>query len=208
MDVVSSVKLQCKSSELVIEVGVMCPDSKQHRRIISRRAFVCNSLKLAAGLALYQPINSYALYEKTESLSFYHTHTHESLTVNFNDLSNTEAIEQIHVFLRDFRTGDVHPIDEKLLKLLFRIKKASRSHGTFEVISAYRSPETNKALRKKSSGVAKKSLHLLGQAIDVRLSDLRTRSLRDIACSMQKGGVGYYPKSDFVHLDTGRVRQW
>jgi uncharacterized protein YcbK (DUF882 family) len=186
----------------------MCPDSKQHRSIISRRAFVRSSLKLAAGLALYRPINSYALYQKTESLSFYHTHTHESLAVNFNELGDPEALRQIHVFLRDFRTGDVHPIDNKLLKLLFRIKKASRSQGTFEVISGYRSPETNRALRKKSSGVAKKSLHMSGQAIDVRLSDLRTRSLRDIASSMQKGGVGFYPQSDFVHLDTGRVRQW
>jgi uncharacterized protein YcbK (DUF882 family) len=186
----------------------MCPDRKQHRKIVSRRAFVRTSLKLAAGLALYRPINSYALYEKTNSLSFYHTHTRESLTVNFKDLNNADVIRQLHVFLRDFRTGDVHPIDEKLLKLLFRIKNTSHSRGTFEVISGYRSPETNRALRKKSSGVAKKSLHMVGQAIDLRLSDLRTRSLRDIACSLQKGGVGYYPKSDFVHLDTGRVRQW
>ena len=92
--------------------------------------------------------------------------------------------------------------------MLCHIKKSGRSTGTIEVISGYRSPKTNAMLQQKSSGVASKSLHLQGQAVDIRLTDLKTRKLRDIARSLQLGGVGYYPTSDFVHLDTGRVRFW
>jgi uncharacterized protein YcbK (DUF882 family) len=92
--------------------------------------------------------------------------------------------------------------------MLAEIKKISGCKGTFEVISGYRSPVTNEKLRQKSGGGAKKSLHTLGRAIDVRLTGLKTSTLKEIAWSLQQGGVGYYPKSDFVHLDTGAVRSW
>jgi uncharacterized protein YcbK (DUF882 family) len=99
-------------------------------------------------------------------------------------------------------------MDPGVFDILFEIQQASGSTGTFEVISAYRSPATNEMLRSNSSGVAKNSQHLLGTAIDVRLTDLDTVELRDVALELQRGGVGYYNKSDFVHVDTGRVRQW
>jgi uncharacterized protein YcbK (DUF882 family) len=99
-------------------------------------------------------------------------------------------------------------MDPGVFDILFAIQQASGSTGTFEVISAYRSLATNEMLRSKSDGVAKHSQHLLGTAIDVRLTDLDTAKLRDVALQLKRGGVGYYQQSDFVHVDTGRVRQW
>jgi uncharacterized protein YcbK (DUF882 family) len=95
-----------------------------------------------------------------------------------------------------------------LLDLIFEIRETLGGHGTFEVISAYRSPATNEMLRDKSSGVARNSQHLLGKAIDLRLTGVELARLRDAAIEMQRGGVGYYPDSGFVHIDTGRVRRW
>jgi len=99
-------------------------------------------------------------------------------------------------------------IDPALLDLLYDLQAAVGSHGRYEVISAYRSPQTNQMLRSRSSGVALKSQHMAGKAIDVRLRDVPLKRLRDTAIEMQRGGVGYYPESDFVHLDTARVRRW
>ena len=99
-------------------------------------------------------------------------------------------------------------MDPSVFDVLYEIQQKSGSTGTFEVISAYRSPQTNEMLRSKSGGVAKNSQHLQGKAIDVRLTDLDTAELRDVALSLGLGGVGYYAGSDFVHVDTGRVRRW
>jgi uncharacterized protein YcbK (DUF882 family) len=110
--------------------------------------------------------------------------------------------------MRDFRTGDVHPIDPSLLDLLHDLASLTETRSPFEIISAYRSPATNAALKSHSDGVASKSLHLLGQAIDVRLGDTPLKHLRSAALARRRGGVGYYPGSNFVHVDTGRVRAW
>ena len=144
------------------------------------------------------------------SLSFYHTHTSESLTVTyFRDGEYvTSALVELNQFLRDFRTRDEIEMDPAVFDILHEIQQVSGSTGTFQVISAYRSPATNEMLRNNSGGVARNSQHLLGKAIDVRLTDLDTAELRDVAWSLQRGGVGYYSESDFVHVDTGRVRRW
>ena len=143
-------------------------------------------------------------------LSFYHTHTQLNLDVVYYE--NGEYVEselaKVNRFLKDFRTGDVAEMDPKLLDILYDLRNELGSEGTYEVISAYRSPKTNEMLRGKSGGVARNSQHLLGNAIDVRLRGTKTKQLRDTALEMQRGGVGYYEKSDFVHLDTGRVRRW
>jgi len=118
------------------------------------------------------------------------------------------ALAELNHFLRDFRTDDAVNMDPAVFDILYDIQIASGSVGTYQIISAYRSPATNEVLRGNSNGVAKNSQHLLGRAIDVRLTDLDTAELRDVALSLQRGGVGYYSKSDFVHVDTGRVRQW
>jgi len=143
-------------------------------------------------------------------LSFYHTHTSESLTVTYyrEGVYVLSALADLNHFLRDFRTDDAVDMDPAVFDILYEIQIESGSTGTYQIISAYRSPATNDMLRGKSSGVAKNSQHLLGKAIDVRLTDLDTAKLRDTALSLQRGGVGYYDESDFVHVDTGRVRQW
>jgi uncharacterized protein YcbK (DUF882 family) len=114
----------------------------------------------------------------------------------------------VNHLLRDFRTGGVHTIDPTLLDILFDLRTLADQDQPFEVISGYRSPKTNAYLRRHSSGVAEHSLHIQGRAIDVRMSGVSTRKLRDLALGMRRGGVGFYPASDFVHLDNGRVRRW
>ena len=109
--------------------------------------------------------------------------------------------------LRDHRTGEVHRIDPALFDLLSDLH-ARTGGGTFEVISGFRSSATNAMLRGRSHGVAEKSLHLVGQAIDVRLQGVPLANLRGAALAMRRGGVGFYPDAGFVHLDTGRVRFW
>jgi uncharacterized protein YcbK (DUF882 family) len=119
-----------------------------------------------------------------------------------------QALASVNYLLRDFRTGDVGVIDTRLLDLLHGLAMLTGSRRPFQIISGYRSPATNEALRQRSSGVASGSLHTLGQAIDIRLADVRLEALRDAARSMRSGGVGYYAASNFVHVDTGRVRTW
>jgi len=143
-------------------------------------------------------------------LSFYHTHTHLNLDVVYyeNGQYVDSALERINLFLKDFRTGEVTEINPELLDLLHDVRNELGSDSTFEVISAYRSPKTNEMLRATTSGVAKYSNHVKGNAIDVRLRGVRTKKLRETAMRMHRGGVGFYEKSDFVHMDTGPVRFW
>ena len=155
-----------------------------------------------------QPGDARAL--DARQLSFYHTHTEERLDIVYfeNGEYVDSALEEINHFLRDFRTGDVTVMDPGLLDLIYDIRENIKSDGTYEVISAYRSPRTNEMLRTRSGGVARNSQHLLGTAIDVRLEDIPIEVLRDTALAMRRGGVGFYRKADFVHIDTGRVRRW
>lgn len=163
---------------------------------------------LAAG-ALTFPSEPRASIDERR-LVFYHTHTNQRLDVVYarNGEYLEPALGAIETFLSDFRTGERKEIDPALLDVLYDARERLGSRGTYEVISAYRSPQTNEMLRGTTSGVAKNSQHLEGRAIDVRLRGVSTRKLRDTAIAMRRGGVGYYPESDFVHLDTGRVRRW
>jgi uncharacterized protein YcbK (DUF882 family) len=168
-------------------------------------------LKLAgAALVASAPIAAWARGSECRSLSFVHTHTGESLSCVYYEGGgyDTATLARVNHFLRDFRTGDVHAIDPGVLDILFAVRSRADRDDPFHVISGYRSPATNALLRSRSSGVAKHSLHMEGRAIDVRLPGFPTRKLRDIGLAMRRGGVGYYPASDFVHLDTGRVRCW
>lgn len=143
-------------------------------------------------------------------LAFYHTHTKKSLSIVYSADGQyvPSALQKINEFLADFRTGGMKEIDPTLLDLIHDLHERVGSKAPYQVISAYRSSETNEMLRSKSGGVASKSQHLLGTAIDVRLSDVKSSDLRDAALAMKRGGVGYYEKSDFVHIDVGRVRRW
>lgn len=145
-------------------------------------------------------------------LSFYHTHTGKRLNIVYsrNGEYIPSALEEINNFLFDFRTGDRAEMDPELLDFIYDVRSALGSERTYQVVSAYRSPKTNEMLRGRSqnTGVAKNSQHLLGKAIDVRLEGVKTSVLRDTAIALKRGGVGYYEASDFVHMDTGRVRRW
>ncbi len=137
-------------------------------------------------------------------------HTPESLDIVYrrgNDYV-PEAIAAIEVLLRDYRTGARHPIDPTLMDYLYEVAQVAGVDPEFAVISGYRSPQTNAMLHERSGGVASRSLHMEGRAIDVRLHRIDCASLADKALCMQRGGVGYYNRSDFVHLDTGRFRTW
>jgi uncharacterized protein YcbK (DUF882 family) len=179
---------------------------------LTRRKFL--QLGVSAAAALMSPIPAHSALGPSVSteraLSFYNIHTTEDLTVSYrrNGRYIPEAIDHINHILRDFRTGEIKPIDPRLIDLLWTVGKRCHCQGRFHIISGYRSPKTNAWLWRHTTGVAKNSLHMRGKAIDIRLPDVCTRKLRDISLSLQAGGVGYYPRSDFVHLDLGDVRSW
>lgn len=143
-------------------------------------------------------------------LSFRHLHTGEFLSVPFweNGRYSPDALAQIDTLLRDFRTGEKTSMDVGLLEFLYRLRTVLESDQPFEIISGYRSPKTNASLAAKSRGVAKRSYHMQGMAIDVRLPGRFLGDLRRVALDLRLGGVGYYRRSNFIHLDTGRVRFW
>jgi uncharacterized protein YcbK (DUF882 family) len=144
------------------------------------------------------------------SLSFYNLHTSESLKTVYWHKGEyiPESLADVNRVLRDHRTGDQHEMDRRLLDLLCDLRLRLDTSEPFQVISGYRSPATNAMLHEKSEGVASHSLHMDGMAIDIRVSGRRLASLRDTALTMKSGGVGYYPASDFVHVDVGRIRRW
>lgn len=180
-----------------------------------RRAFLrqlTGAAALVAAPALLIPGRAMAASKAKQKLAFVHTHTSEQLALVYRVAGQyvPQAISQIRHLLRDFRTNDSHPMDPNLLDWLHELHIVTGSAEPFQIISAYRSPRSNAMLRGKSShsGVAKKSQHMEGKAIDIRLADVPLADLRDAALSMKLGGVGYYPGSNFIHIDTGRVRSW
>lgn len=144
-------------------------------------------------------------------LSFYNLHTGERLDALYwsrGDYVGRE-LRRVNHILRDFRTGEVMPIDLRLLDTLYELRRRMDSREPFHVISGYRSPRTNAMLVSQSNGgVAKKSYHMRGMAIDVRLPERDLARLRRTAMAMKRGGVGYYPSSGFIHVDVGPVRYW
>jgi uncharacterized protein YcbK (DUF882 family) len=153
---------------------------------------------------LHDPISS------ERSLSFYNPHTGESLkTLYWSDGAYlSDALAEINHIFRDHRTDEIKPIDERLLDLLYTIHRKFRTRQPYHIISGYRCPSTNALLRAKNRMVAKNSLHMYGKAADVRLPQSDLSALRRVAISLMGGGVGYYPKSQFVHIDVGKVRYW
>lgn len=167
-------------------------------------------LKFGTLASMLASMPAWATAAPRRALAFEHLHTGETLEVTYfaNGAYDPGALAAINRLLRDFRTGQIHPIRRELLDQLVRIHGVIGSDAPFRVICGYRSPATNEFLHRTTRGVAEHSLHMDGMAIDVRLADTRTRRLRDVAASMRLGGVGYYASSDFVHLDVGRPRQW
>ena len=184
-----------------------CSDSR-----LLRRDFL--KLGLVVTGAVLNPFSAIAASDSRsnplKNLAFYNTHTNEQLHVCYsrNGKYDIKALSKINHILRDHRSGEVKAIDTQLLELLHALSHKTNPQEPFHVISGYRSPATNKKLRKNSKSVASRSLHMQGKAIDIRIPGFRTRQLRNVARKMKLGGVGYYPKSNFVHVDIGRVRYW
>ncbi|MGD8926206.1 MAG: DUF882 domain-containing protein [Thioalkalispiraceae bacterium] len=177
--------------------------------MISRRQFLLGATAslslLSSPLALARPALA-----RERRLKFYNLHTGEHLSAIYwvEGKYIPEQLAAINKLLRDHRTGEIEVIDRRLLNQLFILQHKIENHGSFHIISGYRSPKTNARLRKTGSGVAKRSLHMQGRAVDVRLPGVELKHLRQAALKLHAGGVGYYPKSNFVHLDTGRARFW
>ena len=191
--------------------------NEQNDKRLSRRRFITMGLLGAAPMII--PGAAWArMHVKasrnlskvaTRSLSFYNLHTGESLKSVYWEQGQyvPGALEDINYLLRDFRRDEVKPIDTSLLDMLVTLRDRLHSSAHYEVISGYRSPQTNAMLHAESEGVSAHSLHMDGRAIDLRVPGRPLSLVRAAAWSMQKGGVGYYP-GRFVHVDNGRIRWW
>lgn len=181
---------------------------------VRRRRFLQTALLAAPPLVAGVPRRALASSDAPRVLQFSHLHTGERLGVEYWSRGSylPDALAAVNRLLRDFRTGAVGSIDAGLLDLLHALAGLTGLRGSsrpFEVISGFRSAQTNQALRRAGGGgVASRSLHLEGRAIDIRIPGVPLAGLRDAALALARGGVGHYPASNFVHVDTGRVRRW
>jgi len=177
--------------------------------MISRRNF----LKAATGTAA-MVLTPVALAKPTSPadrvLQLHNLHTGESIKATYwaEGQYIAEELTAIDRLLRDHRADEITQMDRRLYDLLYALQQQVSSERSYHVISGYRSPTTNANLHRNSSGVAKRSLHMQGRAIDIRLPGVELKQLRKAALSLKAGGVGYYPKSNFIHVDTGRPRFW
>jgi uncharacterized protein YcbK (DUF882 family) len=160
----------------------------------------------APGFALAEDLSG----AQMRSVALDNLHTGESMQAVYWDQGAyiPDVLDAVNLHLRDYRTGDVHVIEPRLLDLLDSLAKLTEAKAPFQVISGYRSPATNAMLRERSDEVAKKSFHMSGMAIDIRLPQVELAHLHAAALSLGRGGVGYYPESNFVHVDVGPVRSW
>jgi uncharacterized protein YcbK (DUF882 family) len=174
---------------------------------LSRRQFV--SITLALGSVYRLPLAA-ASGDQSRTLKLHNTHTGESLTTTYHSHNGyqSNALTQLNHLLRDHRQNAVHEIDPALFDQLWDIQSMLGDTQIIEIISGYRTRKTNNGLRAKSQSVAKYSYHTQGRAIDFRLPGVPTWQVRNIAQHLKSGGVGYYEKSDFVHIDTGPYRAW
>jgi uncharacterized protein YcbK (DUF882 family) len=180
------------------------------RQVLAGAAALSGTAALSGAAALSPRSVLGATDPSARRIALTNLHTGERLEIEyFRDGSySPEALAALEVLLRDFRNGEKHPIDPKLMDYLVDVAAQIGVPPAYSVISGYRSPETNERLHERSSGVSQRSLHMQGRAIDVRMSGVDCASLAAHALDLKRGGVGYYRASDFVHLDTGRFRTW
>lgn len=189
----------------------------QQQKPMNRRSFLglgaaASALALVPRVAQAAPAAA-AARRRERVLSFFHTHTGERLTTAYccDGVYQPDELAKINFLLRDFRCNEVKPIDRQLLDLLHELGGTLETDAPFHIISGYRSPLTNARLQERGgshSGVASKSLHMVGKAVDIRVPGVKLDDLRTAARTLKRGGVGFYPSSNFVHVDTGRVRFW
>jgi uncharacterized protein YcbK (DUF882 family) len=179
---------------------------------MSRRRFLKLGL-FSAGICIWPPplrANTWDLLVPARALSFRNLHTEESVETVYWSQGRylPGGLEAIDYILRDHRTGESHSTDTELLDVLYAIRTTLAARQPFHIISGYRSPRTNAFLCESGRGVARNSLHVQGKAADIRIPGIDLSLVRDVARSLKQGGVGYYPSSNFVHVDVGRVRYW
>ena len=179
---------------------------------LNRRNFL--RIMLWAGLGSCSWKSAFAAFDAISPaerfLSLYNPHTKESFNGVFwrNGAYDAGALNNINYLMRDIRADSIKPIDKELLDLIFSISKKLKPQKPFHVICGYRTPKTNALLFKRNKKAAKNSYHMHGQAVDIRLPGFKTSVLRRAAYKLSKGGIGYYPRRRFVHLDVGPVRYW
>lgn len=187
--------------------SLSCTHSNSRRRFL---AIGAGAFVTAAGMTSRSVFAQSAIITPERTLSFYNLHTGETLKTAYwvEGEYIPESLSDINHLLRDFRNDEIKPINLGLLNLLHDITQRLGTSKPIQLISGYRSSSTNAKLHDRSSGVAKHSLHMDGMAADIRIPGHDLSELHKVAAAMQGGGVGYYPKSDFVHVDVGRVRYW
>jgi uncharacterized protein YcbK (DUF882 family) len=175
-----------------------------------RRSFLKSSVVLASAIGLPALAKAAQPAPAERTLRLYNTHTGESLRSVFwaEGQFIPDALKDINKLLRDHRNDKIADMDPKLIVLLNDVSDKFGDNQVLHIISGYRSPESNAKLAAASNGVAKHSMHMDGKAIDIRMPGKNLAQLHKAAMSMKAGGVGYYPDSQFVHMDTGRVRYW
>lgn len=176
-----------------------------------RRGFLKSGLFVTAALGFWTPSLAQAAIPQTgREMRLVNAHTGLKFKGEYwyNGRYLPDAFNEIKSVMKDHRTGEKFPIDPRLMDILFVLQARMDNNNPFNIFSGYRSPKTNSMLRRMTKGVAEGSLHMTGQAVDLKLPGSKLASLRSKAQGLKSGGVGYYPKSDFVHIDTGRVRSW
>lgn len=178
---------------------------------LSRRRFALGLAAVPLALSLTgMPQRAAEAATRERSLHLHHLHTGETLRATYfaDGQYLPESLYAISHHLRDWRLNRVRAVDPELLDLLWSLRRRLDVTAPIQIVCGYRAPETNAALRRRSEGIARNSLHLRGMAVDLRVPGRSLRNLRNAAVSLRGGGVGYYPRSQFVHVDTGRVRYW
>ena len=188
----------------------MVPAGKTVMTDPTRRRLLSAGAAAVACLAARPAISAAFAPARPRTIALSNLHTGESLKLDYwaDGAYLARSLQQVDLVLRDHRNNQVHPIDPRLIDLLYALDGSLGTNRADQVISGYRSPATNAMLAAESSGVAQHSLHTQRMAIDVRVEGVPLNRLRDIAMSLRLGGVGFYPRSDFVHVDVGRVRYW
>lgn len=184
-------------------------DAKTNRLGASRRRLIA-SAAAAATVLLVRPSLAAVAISEPRRLRLQNLHTGETVATEYwaDGQYIPGGLHDIAKILRDHRSGETHAIDPSLLDLLHKVQDALGTTSAFHVISGYRSPASNAKLAAASTGVAKRSLHMDGKAVDIRIPGVALTNLHKAAKALRGGGVGYYAASDFVHMDVGRVRYW
>jgi uncharacterized protein YcbK (DUF882 family) len=185
----------------------------QDNTSLSRRSFLKNSMSLSvaaiASVSVMEPMLSFA-GNGAYNISFSNQRSGETFSgvYRVGNKYLPQAFERINYVMRDVREDEIFPMDPRVIDILAIVHRYLDANEPYSVLSGYRSPHTNAELRSNSEGVAKRSLHMSGQAVDLRLGEISAVNIRKAAVKLAAGGVGYYPRSGFVHLDSGTFRTW